>query len=97
MRDMFNGCTQLTSLDLSSFDTSLVTTMINMFTSCSSLKEIDISNFDISSVKTLSNMFNYCSKLEYINLNNSIEKSDVAINNDNMFLSMPINFVICID
>ena len=69
--------------------------MASMFISCSSLIELDLSSFNISLVKTMSSMFKECTKLEYINLNNSIEKSDVTLTS--IFLSIPINIVICID
>ncbi len=39
---MFSGCSSLTSLDVSGFDTSNVTNMSNIFTSCSSLAEIKL-------------------------------------------------------
>lgn len=37
---MFQGCNKLTSLDLSSFDTSAVTNMVNMFQSCPNLTSL---------------------------------------------------------
>jgi surface protein len=37
---MFNGCSSLTSLDLSNFDTSNVTTMQYMFQDCTSLQTV---------------------------------------------------------
>ena len=43
MYDMFNRCSNLTSLDLSNFNTSNVTNMISMFDSCSALETLDYS------------------------------------------------------
>lgn len=40
LENMFNSCSNLSSLDLSSFNTSNVTNMANMFKNCSSLTEI---------------------------------------------------------
>ena len=40
MNNMFENCSGLTSLDLSKWDTSKVTTMTNMFNGCSNLHEI---------------------------------------------------------
>ena len=40
MNNMFENCSGLTSLDLSGWDTSKVTTMTNMFNGCSNLHEI---------------------------------------------------------
>ena len=48
--DMFNGCKKLTSLDLSGWDTSNITTMNNLFKN-SGIKIIDISNWNLSSLK----------------------------------------------
>lgn len=47
---MFDGCTGLTSLDLSMFDTSEVKNISNMFYNCTSLETLDISSFDFSNV-----------------------------------------------
>ena len=72
---MFNQSSNLTELDLSSFDTSNVTSMYQMFANCSSLKRLDISNFDMSKVTTMQNMFASCSSLTTLilpNLNNSV-------------------------
>jgi surface protein len=54
---MFDGCKKLTSLNLSSFDTSNVTNMFCMFENCSSLTELDLSSFDFTNVTTYSDMF----------------------------------------
>ena len=43
----------LTSLDLNSFITSKVTSMIYMFKGCSKLKNLDLSNFVTSSVENI--------------------------------------------
>ena len=43
---MFYNCIQLTSLDLSNFQTSKVTAMENMFYGCSKLEYINMKNFD---------------------------------------------------
>ena len=66
MYSMFTNCSSLTSLDLSSFDTSNVTNIGMMFYNCLSLTSLDLSNFDTSNVTTMSSMFISCSKLKYI-------------------------------
>ena len=68
MRDMFVGCTNLTSLDLSSFNTSQVTTMENMFDNCTSLINLDLSNFNTSQVTDMDGMFCDCSSLTSLNV-----------------------------
>ena len=54
---MFYGCSSLTSLDLSNFNTSNVIDMNNMFYGCSSLTSLDLSNFDTSNVLFMNYMF----------------------------------------
>lgn len=69
MSNMFYGCTNLTSLDLSSFDTSNVTKMTNMFYHCSSLNTLNLSGWNTSKVTNMYCMFSGCSKLTTLNLN----------------------------
>lgn len=57
MWNMFAGCTELISLDLSSFDTSNVTDMWGMFAQCSKLTDLNLSNFDTSKVTRMAWMF----------------------------------------
>jgi surface protein len=38
---MFQGCSSLTSLDLSNFDTSNVTAMASMFATCTNLTSLN--------------------------------------------------------
>lgn len=68
MSNMFNGCNQLASLDLSNIDTSKVTSMENMFNNCSSLSLLDLSNFNTSEVINMENMFNGCDQLTHIGI-----------------------------
>ena len=74
---MFNGCSNITEIDFSNFDSSEVTLMNSIFKDCSSLTSLDLSNFDISNVGCIEYIFYGCSKLEYINRekfsNNGIE------------------------
>lgn len=60
MSYMFNGCSGLTSLDLSGFDTSNVTSMSGLFSHCSSLKNLDLSGFNTSNVTDMSGLFEGC-------------------------------------
>lgn len=58
----FSGCSALTNIDLSGFDTSICTTFANLFDGCSALKDFsDLSDWDTSSVTNLSYAFSYCS------------------------------------
>ena len=44
-RNMFSHCHSLKNLDLSSFDTSKITTMYYMFSNCASLEVLDVTSF----------------------------------------------------
>ena len=49
---MFSNCSSLTNLDLSSFNTSIVTNMSYMFSSCSKLQtQINITNANTTSYR----------------------------------------------
>ena len=63
MSEMFCGCEQLVSLDVSGFNTANVTDMSGMFSDCSSLSDLDVSGFDTSNVTNMSYMFMRCSNL----------------------------------
>ena len=68
MQHMFNGCSSLTSVDLSGFDTSKVAILGNMFGSCSSVTSLDLSGFDTSKVTNMATMFDGCSSLTSVDL-----------------------------
>lgn len=63
MEGMFRYCNLLTSLDVSSFDTSAVTNMGYMFDGCNALTSLDLSSFDTSAVTRMDSMFYYCRSL----------------------------------
>ena len=65
---MFNGCSALRTLDLSSFDTKNVTNMEYMFYGCPTLETLDLSNFDTKNVTNMEYMFKGCSALNTLNL-----------------------------
>ena len=68
MSAMFDGCKQLTSLDLSSFNTEKVTDMNFMFNNCEKLASLDISSFNTKNVEYMSAMFQNCSSLTSLDL-----------------------------
>ena len=70
MAYMFSRCSKLTSLDVSSFDTSNVTDMAGMFDGCSSLTSLDVSNLDTQNVKDMCGMFVGCTKLTSLDVSN---------------------------
>ena len=70
MGNMFKNCSSLTSLDLSTFNTSKVGTdqddealMSAMFYGCSSLTSLDLSSFNTENVNNMRAMFYGCSGL----------------------------------
>ena len=67
---MFAGCSSLTSLDLSSFNTSQVTDMRGLFDGCKSLTSLNVSSFNTSNVKHMDAMFRGCSSLTSLDLSN---------------------------
>ena len=70
-RRMFYAMSSLTTLNLSSFDTSKVTDMSDMFTYVSSsLTTLNLSSFDTSKVTNMSNMFAHMRHLTALNLSN---------------------------
>lgn len=70
MTDMFQNCSNLTTLDTSNWDTSNVISMEQMFENCRLLASLDLSDFDTSNVTNMSKMFYICSKLSTLNVSN---------------------------
>ena len=64
----FRHCRNVTSINLSNFNTSSATRMDSMFNGCSSLTSLDLSGFDTSAVYDMNNMFLGCSSLTSLNL-----------------------------
>ena len=70
MRQMFYGCSRLTSLNLSNFKTKNVTDMGSMFMGCSSLTSLNLSNFNTENVQSMWRMFYECKNLTSLDLSN---------------------------
>lgn len=83
---MFYYMLDLTSLNLSNFDTSNVTNMAYMFSNMSSLASLDLSNFDTPKVTDVHNMFSYIPNLT--NLDLSRFDTSKVINMSAMFSNM---------
>ena len=84
---MFYYLSSLTSLDLSSFDTSRVMDMYSMFEEMSNLTTLDLSNFDTSKVTNMKEMFYGMRSLTTLDLS-SFNTSKVT-SMEQMFESMP--------
>ena len=63
--DLFADCVNLTSINISNFDTSNVISMAYAFNSVK-VVELDISNFDTRKVKSFKRMFNNSTSLKHI-------------------------------
>ena len=74
---MFDNCHNLTTLDLSNFDTSNVTDMNSMFFTCPNLTTLDLSSFNTSKVIAMNVMFNSCTSLTNLDLS-SFDTSNVT-------------------
>ena len=83
MTSMFDGCSRLTSLDLSNFKTDNVRDMNHMFSGCSSLTNLDVSNFKTDNVTDMNVMFEYCSGLTSLDVSNF--KTDNVMGMNYMF------------
>ena len=71
-KNMFNGCTSLRIIDMSTTDTSKITNMANLLTNCTALTTAPI--FDYSAIEDASGMFKGCKnivKVVFKNLKNS--------------------------
>ena len=68
MKSMFDGCSNLINLNVTSFITSNVRNMSYMFNGCSKLENIDLSSFNTVNVVDMTGMFKGCAKLERLDL-----------------------------
>ncbi len=81
MNSMFHFCDNLTSIDVSGFDTGMVEDMSLMFYGCENLKSINLSSFNTANVTKMQYMFGVCNNLRSIFVGNdwstaSVTKSD---------------------
>ena len=65
---MFSGCSALTSLNISNFNTAKVTDMYGMFFNCEALPSLDLSHFNTENVTNTNTMFFSCDALTSLNL-----------------------------
>ena len=90
-KEMFNNCDKIIEINLSKFDTSLVTDMSYMFAWCGLLSSLVISNIDTSKVINMGSMFFRCLSLNSLNLSNF---NTLKVNNTNtMFAEGLLNYL----
>ena len=62
---MFSGCSLLTAIDVSCFETSNVQSFSSMFDGCSSLESIDVSGFNFEFLSEAEEKYEYMNKIYY--------------------------------
>ena len=91
---MFENCSFIEKIDLSSFNSRNVTDMSHMFYKCKSLRNINLTEFHTNNVTNMTKMFYRCEKLLNLNLayfdtNNLTDMSYMfAFCNDLLFLDL---------
>lgn len=70
MAQLFAGCSKLTTIDVSDWDTSNVIDMTSVFAYCQNLTELDLSKWDTSNATTMAWMFMRCDNLQNLNISN---------------------------
>lgn len=70
MNNMFQSCSQLTTIPKITVDTSDVVSMKNMFSGCDMIEKIDLSGLNTSKVKDIDSMFNSCGSLKSVDMSN---------------------------
>lgn len=68
MSNMFSSCDNLTSLDLSSFNTSNVVETTDMFAFCYKLASVNLSSFNTTQITRMDGMFSMCKSLTSLDL-----------------------------
>ena len=95
MSSMFAYCSGLTSLDLSGFDTSAVTSMSRMFAFCSGLTSLNLSGLNTSAVTNMLSMFYNCSGLTSLNLSgfdtSAVTNMEMMFNNCSKLTSLNLS------
>ena len=87
MTGVFNGCSALTSLDLTNFNTAKVTDMKLLFANCSALESLDLSMFNTENVTSMPSMFNGAINLKTLNVSNF--NTEKVNNMGHMFANCP--------
>jgi len=87
MSYMFINCISLKNLDLSNFDTTLVTSLMYTFSDCISLVSLNLNGFNTSSVTIFMGTFNNCSSLISLDLSSFNTYNAVYMNSMFSFCS----------
>lgn len=85
MENMFFGCYNMTSVDVSNFKTDNVKNMSHMFFNCSLVEYLDVDSFNTTNVTSMENMFSTCNVLNDLDVSNF--KTSNVTNFSGMFAS----------
>ena len=97
MNSMFNRCNSLTSLNISSWDTSNDTSMWGLFYNCQKLTSLDLSNFNTSKATNMDYMFSECSSLTNITVSRNNWNIISGCKTTNMFSGCGTSSVTYVD
>ena len=70
MSNMFLGCSSLEFIDLSNFNTELVSNISGMFSGCNLIKSLNLSSFNTLNTIDMSEIFYGCNNLEILDISN---------------------------
>ena len=98
MSRMFQGASNLQSLNISNWNTSNVTLMYNMFHLATGLTSLNISNWNVGNVLRMDNMFNGATGLTSLDLSgwntHSLQRMDNMFDGANNLISLDLrNFI----
>ena len=81
MLSMFYGCSSLSSIDVSGFNTAKVVNFGYMFRNCSSVTTLDVSGFNTAKAVSMSCMFQTCEKLTNLDVSgfNTAEVTNMSL------------------
>ena len=68
LSNLFYGCENLKTLDMTTFSTLSTETMTNMFFGCKNLESVNVTSFNVEKVKTMNSMFEGCEKLANVDI-----------------------------
>ena len=78
-KGMFYNCIDITEIDMTKFDTSLIVDMSYMFALCNSLKSLNVDNLNTEKVETFEYMFYNCKSLTSLNLESFRNPSSTSL------------------
>lgn len=90
MNYMFNECINISSLDVSNFNTEKVNNMNSMFAGCIKLSQLNLSSFDTQDVIKMMRMFCNCNALKTIFVSDKFVTTSVSYGTDMFKFCRPL-------